>query len=69
MYLETSSNESIWQNFEQEILNGIVDSYKVLCENLRKRYCILYSCEVNKLLRKYFRDLIEVKEEPADIHP
>ena len=46
-----------------------MDSYKVLCESLRKKYCVLYSCEVNKLLRKYFRDLIQVKEEPADIHP
>ena len=69
VYLETSSTEGVWQNFEQEVLNAIVDSYKALCETLRKKYCILYSCEVNKLLRRYFRDLIQVKEEPADIHP
>ena len=69
VFLESSTNEAVWQNFEAEVLNGVIESYKSLCEQLRKKYCTLYSGEINKLLRKYFRDLMKVKEEPADIHP
>ena len=59
----------MWQNFESETLHGVIESYKSFCEQLRRKYCILYSGEINKILRKYFKDLMKVKEEPADIHP
>ena len=32
VFLETSSNEQVWQNFESETLQGVIESYKSFCE-------------------------------------
>ena len=68
-YLEITSDESIWSNFETEILSPIIDDFKNLIERLRKRYCIYYSSQINRKMRLYFRELVQVTEEPVDIQP
>ena len=66
-YLEIASDETIWSNFESEILNPLIEDFKCLIEHLRKKYCIHYSSIINKKMRAYFKELVLTSEEPADI--
>ena len=66
-YLEVSSDESIWSNFETEILNPLIEDFKCLIEHLRKKFCIHYSSIINKKMRVYFKELVLTTEEPVDI--
>ena len=67
-YLEIASTETVWTSFEAETISPICEAFKGLIEHLRKRFCTLYSSQVNRQARRYFRALSQVNAEPVDIH-
>lgn len=72
-YLVIASSETVWTTFESEVITPASDDFKSLVEQMRKRYCTLYSAHVNRQTRRYFRSIARSaatsSSEPADIHP
>ena len=67
-FLTIASSESVWREFEADVIQPAVDDLKSLVELLRKRFCLHYSAKINRKARKYFRALDQVQSEPVDIH-
>lgn len=67
-YLEIASTETVWANFEADVISPVCDDFKKLVEQLRKRFCTLYSAQINRLTRSYFRQLAKVTDEPVGVH-
>jgi hypothetical protein len=59
--------------FENDTVSSIVDDFRNMSEQLRKKYCSLYSAQISNHLRRYFRKLASIdiysEDDPADIHP
>ena len=47
-YLEIASTETVWTCFEADVISTVCDDFKTLVEQLRKRYCTLYSTQINR---------------------
>lgn len=68
-YLSMASSETVWASFEADVIQPVCEDFKGLVEQLRKRYCTLYSSRIGRQTRRYFRALAKVSSEPVDIHP
>lgn len=68
-YLEIASTETVWTQFETEVVNPTLDDFKELIELLRKRYCTFFSALINRQTRNYIRALAKTTGEIMDIHP
>ena len=68
-YLEIASSEPVWTSFDNDVISPVCDDFKNLVEQLRKRYCTLYSSLINRCTRKYYRCLARITTEPVGVHP
>ena len=47
-FLAVASSETVWSEFEAEVIQPVVDDFKSLVELLRKRFCLHYSAKINR---------------------
>ena len=47
-FLTIASSESVWREFEADVIQPAVDDLKSLVELLRKRFCLHYSAKINR---------------------